>query len=86
MNHAALQTLKLGWVDYLQVGEPSAHEASVASDERIGAFEGMCADEEVRDDGKPQSLFLSCRFKPRFLPDFPGTDRRGFRHVLSRRR
>ena len=38
------------------------------------------ATEEVRDDGKPQSLFLSCRFKPRFLPNFSCTDRRGFRH------
>ena len=26
-----------GWIDYLQVGKPSAHEASVTRDERIGA-------------------------------------------------
>ena len=69
-----------GRIDDSQVGEPAAHKAPVAGDERIGALQRMCADEEVRDDGKPQSLFLSCRFKPRFLPDFPGTDRRGFRH------
>ena len=69
-----------GWIDYLQVGKPSAHEASVTRDECIGAFQCVCADEEVRDDGKPQSLFLPRRFKPRFLPNFSCTDRRGFRH------
>ena len=36
----------LGRIDDSQVGEPTAHKASVAGDERIGALQRVCTDEE----------------------------------------
>ena len=57
MINAALLTLGLGGGDDFQVGEPSAHEAPVTGNERVGAFKGMCADEKVWNNGKPLSVF-----------------------------
>ena len=57
-----------GRIDDSQVGEPAAHKAPVAGDERIGALQRMCADEEVRDDGKPQEYTAGAYTVKRHLP------------------